>query len=99
MIIPDGQEAVRQMRVSQLLARGVFGGIASLVVLLFFFATGFFVKESSSFRAERLEQAVDYRRRQDHGEAGDEEHRRRRPWRPHAHRQQQGDGEGEHGYG
>ena len=54
LIIPDGQEAVRQMRVSAFIARAAFAGIASLIVLVLFFATGFFVKESSSFRADRL---------------------------------------------
>jgi len=56
LIIPDGQEAVRQMRVSQYFARAAFAGLAGLIVLLVVFATGFFVKESSTFRAERLEQ-------------------------------------------
>lgn len=56
LIIPDGQEAVRQMRVSQVLARGAFAGIAGLLVLLVFFATGFFVKESSHIKADRLEE-------------------------------------------
>ena len=54
LIIPDGQEAVRQMRVSGFLARAAFAGVAGLVVLLLFFATGFFVKESSHIRADRL---------------------------------------------
>ena len=54
LIIPDGQESMRQLRVSQLLARGVFTGLAALVVLLLFFATGFFVKESQQMRADRL---------------------------------------------
>lgn len=54
LIIPDGQENVRQMRVSQMLARGVFASVAGLVVLLLFFATGFFVKESKNIAAERL---------------------------------------------
>lgn len=54
LIIPDGQESMRQMRVSQLLARAVFSGLAALVVLLLFFATGFFVKESQQLRADRL---------------------------------------------
>ncbi len=56
LIIPDGQEAVRQMRVSQVFARGAFGGIAGLVVLLLFFATGFFAKESEHLKADRLEE-------------------------------------------
>lgn len=55
LIIPDGQESVKQMRVSHLLARFVFAGIAAMVVLLLFFATGFFVKESQEQRAERLQ--------------------------------------------
>lgn len=54
LIIPDGQENVRQMRVSQLLARAVFGGIAGLVVLVLFFATGFFVKQNEQMAAQRL---------------------------------------------
>jgi murein DD-endopeptidase MepM/ murein hydrolase activator NlpD len=56
LIIPDGQEAVRQMRVSQMFARAAFAGIAGLVVLLLFFATGFFVKESSHIKADRLQE-------------------------------------------
>ena len=54
LIIPDGQEAMRQLRVSQVAARALFAGIAGLVVLLLFFATGFFVKESEHLRADRL---------------------------------------------
>ena len=56
MIIPDGQEAVRQMRVSGVFARGAFASLAGLVVLLLFFATGFFVKESSHIKADRLQE-------------------------------------------
>jgi len=56
LIIPDGQEAVRQMRVSQVFARGAFAAIAGVVVLLLFFATGFFVKASSHVKADRLEE-------------------------------------------
>src|SRR5688500_8531852 len=47
-------EAGRQMRVSSMLARGAFAGMAGLIVLLVFFATGFFVKESEHMRADRL---------------------------------------------
>lgn len=54
LIIPDGQENVRQLRVSQMLARFVFAGMAGMVALLLFFATGFFVKESQQMRADRL---------------------------------------------
>ncbi|HUF12514.1 MAG TPA: M23 family metallopeptidase [Longimicrobiales bacterium] len=54
LIIPDGQESMRQMRVSQLFARAVFTGLAGLIGLLLFFATGFFVKESQQLRADRL---------------------------------------------
>ena len=54
LIIPDGQDGVRQMRVSSMLARGAFAGMAGLIVLLVFFATGFFVKESEHMRADRL---------------------------------------------
>lgn len=56
LIIPDGQENVKQMRVSHLLARFVFGGMFALVAMLLFFATGFFVKESQERRADRLEE-------------------------------------------
>ena len=54
LIIPDGQESMRQLRVSQLFARAVFTGLAGLIGLLLFFATGFFVKESQELRADRL---------------------------------------------
>src|SRR5688500_18002681 len=55
LIIPDGQENVKQMRVSHLFARFAFAGLTGLVVALLFFATGFFVKESQHLRAELLE--------------------------------------------
>ena len=54
LIVPDDQAGVRQMRVSSVLARAAFAGIAGLIVLLVFFATGFFVKESEHMRADRL---------------------------------------------
>ena len=54
LIIPEGDEGMRQVRVSSVLARGVFAGLACLVVLLVFFATGFFVKESEHMRADLL---------------------------------------------
>ncbi len=54
LIIPEGEEGMRQVRVSSVLARGAFIGLACLVVLLVFFATGFFVKESEHMRADKL---------------------------------------------
>lgn len=54
LIIPDGREQVRQLRISQFFARLVFTGLAGTVALLLFLAASFFVKESQQLRADRL---------------------------------------------
>lgn len=54
LIVPDGDEGVRQFRVSRDVARFVFGGSLLLLAVLVTFSTGFFVQESHRQRAERL---------------------------------------------
>ena len=54
LIVPEGDEGVRQFRFTRSAARLVVGGSLILVSALVSFSTGFFVQEGQRHRAERL---------------------------------------------
>jgi len=56
LIVPDTQEGVRQFRVSRNTVRLGFGALLIALSVLTTFTAGFFVKESESLRASRLQE-------------------------------------------
>lgn len=55
LIVPDGDEGVRQYRVTRGAARLFFGASLLLLLCMVTFSTGFFVRESHRARAARLQ--------------------------------------------